>query len=191
MIAMALVNNPSLLIADEPTTALDVTVQAQILDLIDEVKKDFDIGVDPRHARPRRRLGDGGDRARHVRRPRRASTGRRGSSSAAPQHPYTWGLLGSMPTIEARLEQLVSIEGAPPSLVNPPSGCAFHPRCRYRFEPCPVDRPELLPLEGGHRRRVPPLAGREAAEWARLRCGADGGRGMSTSRPSRSSRSST
>jgi oligopeptide/dipeptide ABC transporter ATP-binding protein len=61
-----------------------------------------------------------------------------------PQHPYTWGLLDSMPTIDRRLEALVPIEGSPPSLLAPPSGCPFHPRCRYRFEPCPVDRPPLV-----------------------------------------------
>jgi peptide/nickel transport system ATP-binding protein len=91
-----------------------------------------------------------------------------------PQHPYTWGLLGSMPTIDARLDQLVSIEGAPPSLVNPPSGCAFHPRCRYRFEPCPVDRPELLPLEGGHLDACHLSPDAKRTEWARLRASRTG-----------------
>jgi len=66
-----------------------------------------------------------------------------------PQHPYAWGLLDSMPTVERRLETLVPIEGSPPSLINPPSGCPFHPRCPYRFEPCPVDRPPLVQPEVG------------------------------------------
>jgi peptide/nickel transport system ATP-binding protein len=68
-----------------------------------------------------------------------------------PQHPYTWGLLDSMPSIERRLTALVPIEGSPPSLLAPPSGCPFHPRCPYRFEPCPVDRPPLVaPVPDAH-----------------------------------------
>jgi peptide/nickel transport system ATP-binding protein len=68
-----------------------------------------------------------------------------------PQHPYAWGLLDSMPSVEARLEALVPIEGSPPSLLNPPSGCPFHPRCPYAFEPCPVDRPPLVaPVPEAH-----------------------------------------
>jgi peptide/nickel transport system ATP-binding protein len=173
MIAMALVNNPDLLIADEPTTALDVTVQAQILDLIDQVKRDFDIGV----ILVTHDLGvvaETADTVLVMYAGRAAEYGPAAEIFRAAQHPYTWGLLGSMPTIEARLEHLVSIEGAPPSLVNPPSGCPFHPRCRYRFEPCPIDRPELLPLEGGHLDacHLPPDAKR--TEWAKLRAARTG-----------------
>jgi peptide/nickel transport system ATP-binding protein len=69
---------------------------------------------------------------------------------SAAQHPYTWGLLESMPTVEKRLEILVPIEGSPPSLLNPPPGCAFHPRCKYRFEPCDKMRPPLAPIPAGH-----------------------------------------
>jgi oligopeptide/dipeptide ABC transporter ATP-binding protein len=61
-----------------------------------------------------------------------------------PQHPYAWGLLDSMPTIERRLAALVPIEGSPPSLISPPTGCPFHPRCPHRFEPCPIERPPLV-----------------------------------------------
>ncbi len=168
MIAMALVNNPSLLIADEPTTALDVTVQAQILELIDEVKRDFDIGV----ILVTHDLGvvsETADTVLVMYAGRAAEHGPAREIFRAPQHPYTWGLLGSMPTIEARLESLVAIEGAPPSLVNPPSGCAFHPRCRYEFEPCPVDRPNLLPLEGGHSDACHLSAAAKRREWAALR----------------------
>jgi peptide/nickel transport system ATP-binding protein len=149
MIAMALVNKPSVLIADEPTTALDVTVQAQILELIDEVKRDFDIGV----ILVTHDLGvvaETADTVLVMYAGRAVEHGRAREIFEAPQHPYTWGLLGSMPTIEARLESLVSIEGSPPSLVNPPSGCAFHPRCSYRFEPCVTERPELVLAEEGH-----------------------------------------
>jgi len=168
MIAMALVNNPSLLIADEPTTALDVTVQAQILDLIDEVKKEFNIGV----ILVTHDLGvvsETADTVLVMYAGRAAEYGPAREIFRGAQHPYTWGLLGSMPTIDARLESLVSIEGAPPSLVNPPSGCAFHPRCRYRFEPCPVDRPNLRPLDGGHLDACHLSDDAKRAEWARLR----------------------
>jgi peptide/nickel transport system ATP-binding protein len=118
MIAMALVHNPDILICDEPTTALDVTVQAQILELIEDVKREFDIGVILEYGPA---LG----------------------IFSRPQHPYAWGLLDSMPSVEQRLAALVPIEGSPPSLLAPPAGCPFHPRCPYRFEPCPTERPPL------------------------------------------------
>src|SRR2546429_2847649 len=143
MIAMALVHNPSILICDEPTTALDVTVQAQIIELIEAVKREFNIGV----ILVTHDLGVVAETANSVMvmyagrimeyRPAR-------EIFARPQHPYAWGLLDSMPTIERRLEALVPIEGSPPSLLTPPSGCPFHPRCRYRFEPCPKERPPLV-----------------------------------------------
>ena len=76
---------------------------------------------------------------------------------AAPQHPYTWGFqLSSMPTIDRRLEKLVPIEGSPPSLVNVPSGCPFHPRCAHQFVPCSIELPELRTLPDGHRPLLPP-----------------------------------
>jgi peptide/nickel transport system ATP-binding protein len=169
MIAMALVNNPSLLIADEPTTALDVTVQAQILELIDRIKGEFDIGV----ILVTHDLGvvaETADTVLVMYAGRAAEHGPAGEIFDAPQHPYTWGLLGSMPTIDARVESLVSIEGAPPSLVNPPSGCPFHPRCRYRFEPCPVDVPALeRRVPGGHLDACHLSADAKRTEWTRLR----------------------
>ncbi|WP_329498215.1 ABC transporter ATP-binding protein [Kitasatospora herbaricolor] len=131
MIAMALVNDPSLLIADEPTTALDVTVQAQILDLIRDLQQEFgsaviiithDLGVVAE-------LADdilvmyGGKCIEH---------GPAGTLFDSPEHPYTWGLLGSMPRLDRELqERLIPVKGTPPSLINVPSGCAFHPRCPY------------------------------------------------------------
>jgi peptide/nickel transport system ATP-binding protein len=143
MIAMALVHNPFILICDEPTTALDVTVQAQILELIESVKREFDIGV----ILVTHDLGVVAETANSV---MVMYAGRIMEYGAAaeifnqPQHPYTWGLLDSMPTIDRRLEALVPIEGSPPSLLTPPSGCPFHPRCPYRFEPCPTERPPLV-----------------------------------------------
>jgi peptide/nickel transport system ATP-binding protein len=150
MIAMALVHNPSILICDEPTTALDVTVQAQIIELIEEVKREFDIGV----ILVTHDLGVVAETANAVMvmyAGRIMEYGPARQIFEQPQHPYTWGLLDSMPSIERRLTALVPIEGSPPSLLAPPSGCPFHPRCRYRFEPCPVDRPALVaPVPEAH-----------------------------------------
>jgi peptide/nickel transport system ATP-binding protein len=149
MIAMALVHNPSVLIADEPTTALDVTVQAQILELIDKVKKDFDIGV----ILITHDLGVVAETASHVLVMYAGRPMEYGPASEifnSPQHPYTWGLLESMPTIERKLEVLVPIEGTPPSLLHPPTGCPFHPRCAYRFSPCDNKLPPFVPILGGH-----------------------------------------
>jgi peptide/nickel transport system ATP-binding protein len=179
MIAMALVHNPSILICDEPTTALDVTVQAQILELIEEVKREFDIGV----ILVTHDLGviaETADSVMVMYAGRVMEYGPAREIFEQPQHPYTWGLLDSMPTIERRLAALVPIEGSPPSLISPPSGCPFHPRCPHRFEPCPVERPPLvapapeshpdachLPwerkLEQGRQRSVLAIAGEERA----------------------------
>jgi peptide/nickel transport system ATP-binding protein len=142
MIAMALVHNPSILICDEPTTALDVTVQAQIIELIEDVKREFDIGV----ILVTHDLGVVAEVANAVMvmyGGRIMEYGPARQIFDMPQHPYAWGLLDSMPTVERRLSALVPIEGSPPSLLSPPSGCPFHPRCRHSFEPCPVDRPPL------------------------------------------------
>jgi len=149
MIAMSLVHNPDVLIADEPTTALDVTVQAQILELIDRVKKEFDIGV----ILITHDLGVVAETATHVMVMYAGRSMEYGPSQEifnSAQHPYTWGLLESMPTVEKRLDVLIPIEGSPPSLLHPPPGCAFHPRCKYRFAPCDVERPSLVPIPGGH-----------------------------------------
>jgi peptide/nickel transport system ATP-binding protein len=142
MIAMALVHNPSILICDEPTTALDVTVQAQILELIDAVKREFNIGV----ILVTHDLGVVAETANSVMvmyAGRIMEYGPAKQIFERPQHPYAWGLLDSMPSVEEKLSALVPIEGSPPSLLAPPPGCPFHPRCRYRFEPCPTDRPLL------------------------------------------------
>jgi peptide/nickel transport system ATP-binding protein len=149
MIAMALVNNPSVLIADEPTTALDVTVQAQILELIDKVKRDFDIGV----ILITHDLGVVAETAQTVMVMYAGRAVEHGPARAVfddPQHPYTWGLLESMPSIEAKVAQLHAIEGLPPSVIHLPPGCAFHPRCPHRFTPCMHTRPSLTQMEGGH-----------------------------------------
>jgi len=148
MIAMALVNDPDVLIADEPTTALDVTVQAQILALIDRVKREFDIGV----ILVTHDLGvvrEVADSVMVMYAGRCMEYGTASVIFSEPRHPYTWGLLESMPTIERKLAQLVPIEGSPPSLISPPNGCPFHPRCAFRFDRCETELP--LPRgEGGH-----------------------------------------
>ncbi len=165
MIAMALVNNPAVLIADEPTTALDVTVQAQILELIERVKREFNIGV----ILITHDLGVVAETANTVLVMYAGRSMELGPARAVfetPQHPYTWGLLQSMPTIERRLEILIAIEGSPPSVLAMPSGCPFHPRCAHRFAPCAVELPELRTLPGGHvdRCHLPDERKREA--WA-------------------------
>jgi peptide/nickel transport system ATP-binding protein len=149
MIAMALVHNPDVLIADEPTTALDVTVQAQILELIDRVKHDFDIGV----ILITHDLGVLTEVAQTVMvmyAGRAMEIGPTADVLVRPLHPYAWGLLESLPVLEHRHERLTPIEGSPPSLILVPPGCPFHPRCPYRFEPCDSERPELVDRGGGH-----------------------------------------
>ena len=149
MIAMALVHNPSVLIADEPTTALDVTVQAQITELIDKVKRDFNIGV----MLITHDLGVVAETATHVMvmyAGRAVEYGAAAGMFAAPQHPYTCGLLDSMPTVDRKLDSLPAIEGSPPSMLNPPAGCAFHPRCVHRFDRCEIEVPQFAAMEGGH-----------------------------------------
>lgn len=154
MIAMALVNNPELLIADEPTTALDVTVQAQILDLIRDLQKEFESAV----VIITHDLGVVAELADELLVMYGGRCVERGSAEKVfyePQHPYTWGLLGSMPRIDRdRAERLIPVEGSPPSLINVPSGCAFNPRCPYADIPkddiTRTRRPELLEVAPGH-----------------------------------------
>jgi peptide/nickel transport system ATP-binding protein len=148
MIAMALINSPKLLIADEPTTALDVTVQAQILELIERLQSEtgtavimitHDLGVvaEMTHEIAVMYAGRIVERA-----PTR-------ELFAAPQHPYTWGLLRSIPRLDSpRDEELVPIDGRPPSLIMRPSGCAFHPRCPFVREAHTRVDPQLEPVAG-------------------------------------------
>jgi peptide/nickel transport system ATP-binding protein len=149
MIAMALLHNPDILIADEPTTALDVTVQAQILELIDRIKTEYRIGV----ILITHDLGVIADTAQTVmvmyagRAMERAKVD---ELFGRPLHPYTWGLLESIPTIAQKGTRLLPIEGAPPSLINVPPGCPFHPRCPHRFSPCDNERPDFKDRGGGH-----------------------------------------
>jgi peptide/nickel transport system ATP-binding protein len=148
VIAMALSCNPALLIADEPTTALDVTVQAQILELLRRLRQDHasaiviithDLGV----------VAELADRVHVMYAGRIVEEGSRDNIFARPWHPYSWGLHDSIPPLEGpKPRRLSSIPGSPPSITNLPSGCPFAPRCAFRFERCAL-RP---PLEGhdGH-----------------------------------------
>ena len=144
MIAMALINDPALLIADEPTTALDVTTQAQILGLIRELQADHgtavvlithDLGV----------VAETADDIVVMYAARVAEQAPVFSLFEQPQHPYTWGLLGSLPRLDVELERLTQIRGQPPSLLRPPSGCRFRPRCAYAFDRCRGDLPDATP----------------------------------------------
>ncbi|HET7482262.1 MAG TPA: ABC transporter ATP-binding protein [Actinomycetota bacterium] len=149
MIAMALSLNPHLLIADEPTTALDVTVQAQILELMDRLKSEFNVGV----VLVTHDLGVVADVAQKVMvmyAGRQAELGPASKVFEQPLHPYTWGLLESIPHVDTKGTRLVPIEGSPPSLIHVPPGCAFHPRCPHRFEPCDKEVPDLKDRGGDH-----------------------------------------
>jgi len=147
MIAMALVNDPDLLIADEPTTALDVTTQAQILKLMTTLQHEFDSAI----IMITHDLGVIAEIADDVVVMYAARVAEQGTVDALftrPQHPYTWGLLGSLPRLDTDVDRLVQIQGQPPSLLNPPRGCRFHPRCPYVMGICKTEEPLLMPVDG-------------------------------------------
>jgi peptide/nickel transport system ATP-binding protein len=146
MIAMALINDPDLLIADEPTTALDVTTQAQILALMKRLQDDFgsaiiiithDLGV----------VAEVADDVLVMYAANVVEQAEVHNLFNQPRHPYTWGLMGSLPRLEADVERLTQIPGQPPSLLRPPAGCRFHPRCPYVMEVCKTTVPELKPTQ--------------------------------------------
>jgi oligopeptide/dipeptide ABC transporter ATP-binding protein len=154
MIAMAIANDPKVLIADEPTTALDVTIQAQVLDVFERVQDrtntsiiliTHDLGV----------VAGVADRVLVMYAGRQVESGTVDQIFYNPRHPYTRGLLGSLPRLDRRYseERLARIKGQPPSLIFLPSGCAFHPRCRYADLQgvCVKDKPELVDLADAQR----------------------------------------
>jgi peptide/nickel transport system ATP-binding protein len=151
MIAMALINDPDLLIADEPTTALDVTTQAQILELMNRLQREFgsaiiiithDLGV----------VAETADDVVVMYAARVVERAPVDNLFNRPHMPYTWGLLGSLPRLDADMDRLTQIAGQPPSLLNPPRGCRFHPRCPYVMSICKEQEPELRPISNdpGH-----------------------------------------
>ena len=172
MIAMALCCDPELLIADEPTTALDVTVQVQILALIMDLQDEFrsaviiithDLGV----------VAEISDQILVMYAGRPVEAGPAAGVFTAPGHPYTWGLLGSMPRLEGgRAERLVPIPGTPPSLINVPSGCPFHPRCGYQAtveaDRCRTQVPPLAEIAMLHRAACHLPADRKRSLWEGL-----------------------
>jgi peptide/nickel transport system ATP-binding protein len=142
MIAMAMINDPKLLIADEPTTALDVTTQAQILTLMQKLQSDHGTAI----VMITHDLGVVAETADDVVVMYAAKVVEHGTVDAIfnhPQHPYTWGLLGSLPRLHTDVERLTQIPGQPPSLLRPPNGCRFHPRCPYVMDICQRELPEL------------------------------------------------
>jgi peptide/nickel transport system ATP-binding protein len=173
MIAMALANEPKLLIADEPTTALDVTVQAQILALMERLQRELgmaiviithDLGV----------IAEVADDVAVMYAGRIVETASVELIFSGPEHPYTWGLLKSIPTLDSpRAEELVPIPGTPPSLINPPSGCHFHPRCPYAQPDHSIIDPFLEPAPGEPDHQVACLLAAEVRRrlWAQLRAG--------------------
>ena len=145
MIAMALVNNPDLLIADEPTTALDVTTQAQILNLMNKLQEEFGSAI----IMITHDLGVVAETADEVVVMYAAEVVEKAPVTRLferPHMPYTWGLLGSLPRLDISVDRLVQIQGQPPSLLNPPKGCRFHPRCPYVMNICKVENPPLKPV---------------------------------------------
>jgi len=149
MIAMALSCNPSILIADEPTTALDVTIQAQILDLIRELQQEFHMSV----IVITHNLGVVAEMTDNVvvmyaGKPVEHTDVKRVFRD--PKHPYTWGLLHSIPKLHERRERLIPIEGQPPSLIDLPPGCPFAPRCPFAMEICVQEDPPDVDIQAGH-----------------------------------------
>jgi peptide/nickel transport system ATP-binding protein len=175
MIAMALSNEPKLLIADEPTTALDVTVQAQILQLIARLQREFnmavvmithDLGV----------VAEVTDEILVMYAGRIVESASTEKIFRAPEHPYTWGLLRSIPRLDRpRDEPLIPIAGLPPSLINRPTGCSFHPRCPYVRERHRRVDPALEPLPDDPEHQVACLLDGQSRKriWSELRAGVD------------------
>ena len=152
MIAMAIANDPQVLIADEPTTALDVTIQAQVLDVLRTAQQrtnaatiliTHDLGL----------IAENADRVVVMYAGKVVEVADVRAIFAAPRHPYTLGLMSSLPRLDADLEQLAAIPGSPPNLIDPPPGCAFHPRCRVSRgrELCRTETPPLYDVGGGQR----------------------------------------
>jgi len=152
MIAMALINNPEILIADEPTTALDVTTQAQILRLMKKLQAEHqtaivmithDLGV----------VAELADQVIVMYGGKVVEQANVDDLFVKPEMPYTWGLLGSLPRLNATGARLDQIPGQPPSLLNPPSGCPFHPRCEFVMNICRTELPGLNASTVGHDHR--------------------------------------
>jgi oligopeptide/dipeptide ABC transporter ATP-binding protein len=152
MIAMAISNDPKLLIADEPTTALDVTVQAQVMEVLHDVQQatgsailliTHDLGL----------VAGSADRVQVMYASRLMETGSIDEIFYESRNPYTQALIDSIPDLDGKKEELSSIPGNPPSLLNPPSGCPFRPRCSMAVDQCAAETPELLQIADSHASR--------------------------------------
>jgi oligopeptide/dipeptide ABC transporter ATP-binding protein len=150
MIAMALACNPRVIIADEPTTALDVTIQAQIIEIVKDLREKLDtaviwithdLGV----------VAGLADRVLVMYGGEIVEEAPVNELYSSPQHPYTIGLLGSIPRLDQKGSKLVNIKGQPPSLYSPPKNCSFNPRCPYAYERCLTEDPALIPISDTHK----------------------------------------
>jgi oligopeptide/dipeptide ABC transporter ATP-binding protein len=148
MIAMALALKPDVIIADEPTTALDVTVQAQVMQLLADLQQEMrlglilithDMGV----------VADVADKICVMYAGNAVEQADVYQTYESPAHPYTKALLESIPRVDQKGQELTVIKGLPPALVNPPPGCSFHPRCSFAKDRCKVEEPPLYPVPGG------------------------------------------
>ncbi len=148
IIAMALLLNPDLVIADEPTTALDVIVQAQIMNLFKEIKKRYNMGM-IFITHDLSLIAEIADKVAIMYAGKIVEIGSSDQVFGNPRHPYTQGLLRSIPRIRSK-EKITWIPGVPPDLVRPPPGCRFFPRCKYVKEQCRKEEPELKEIEPGH-----------------------------------------
>ncbi len=147
MIGLALIMNPDLLIADEPTTALDVIVEAQFLDLLNELKRRYNLTI----ILITHNLGNVAQLADRITVMYGGTIAEVGPAQTIfdnPLHPYTQGLLASIPNIKLDQPELKTMPGSPPDLVDPPSGCVFHPRCPYIMDICPRERPPAFSRDG-------------------------------------------
>jgi len=149
MIAMALANNPEFIIADEPITALDVIVQAQVLRVINELRRKLgltmmlithDLSV----------IAETCDSSAIMYAGKLMERGTVVDIYKNPFHPYTQGLVGSFPSIKGAKKEMESIPGSPPNLLQPPPGCRFHPRCPHVMDICKSEEPQIVELEKGH-----------------------------------------
>jgi oligopeptide/dipeptide ABC transporter ATP-binding protein len=153
MIAMGISNEPSLLIADEPTTALDVTVQASIIELVRDLSRELRASV-ILITHNMALIASLCQRVIVMYAGRIVEEGPTRAIFKNPQHPYTWSLLRSIPRIdETTHEKLISIRGMPPDLSKLPPGCKFHPRCRFRIDRCMTEEPPLLEVDPGQQAR--------------------------------------
>ena len=149
MIAMALACNPDLVIADEPTTALDVIVQAQILNLLKDLRKKLNLSV-ILISHDLSIIAELCDKVAIMYAGKIVEIGTVYQIFKNPMHPYTRGLIQSFPNIRAPKSEFKSIPGAPPNLLHPPPGCRFHPRCPYTKQICREEEPEMVEVEPGH-----------------------------------------